>query len=157
MHPFMKQEVNLAWPAASFTIVLASSLWFSDFLTLTLDCCDLLPAGRAQMQFPFSIFYMHIKRLFTFQFPASSLLQSPSLPPFLLATCYKHIKINILQVAQKTAKDSATVEDARRRRGEPLLCLFCVWEQVQPEEQAGLEHSVQIQMCAEKCMRTLAN
>lgn len=60
---------------------------------------------------------MHIKRLFTFQFPASSLLQSPSLPPFLHTTCYKHIKINILQVAQKTAKDSATVEDARRRKG----------------------------------------
>lgn len=90
--------------------------WLSDFPTLWLlvDCCDLLPAGRAQMQFPFSIFYMHIKRLFTFQFPASSLHHSPSPPT--LSSCYKHIKINILQVAQKTAKDSATVEDAERRR-----------------------------------------
>lgn len=96
--------------------------WLSDFPTLWLlvDCCDLLPAGRAQMQFPFSIFYMHIKRLFTFQFPASSLHHSPSPPT--LSSCYKHIKINILQVAQKTAKDSATVEDAeRRRRWKPLL------------------------------------
>lgn len=115
-------EVNLGWPAAAS---LRFSLWFSDFLTFWVFqlgflacCCDLLPAARAQMQFPFSIFYMHIKRLFTFQFPASSL--APHISP----TCYKHIKINILQVAQKTAKDSKQEleqEQSGRAKGAPLL------------------------------------
>lgn len=146
-------EVNLGWPAAAS---LRFSLWFSDSLTFWVFqlgflacCCDLLPAARAQMQFPFSIFYMHIKRLFTFQFPASSLALHIS------PTCYKHIKINILQVAQKTAKDSKQEleleqEQSGRAKGAPLLwATLGVWVR----EGQGCWHSVQIQMCAAKCMR----